>query len=321
MSRAAATVTPRERSSIGTGGIGAWLRAHRAALIATLQQFVRQPLSHLLTITVLATALAMPMGLYVMLQNIDQLLRDWGANETQLSVFLRDSVDDAGAAQVANSIARLPGVGSARLIDRRQALEEYSASSGFGEAIAALGANPLPAVVVVTPAGAGEMSMLAAQLQGLPEVESVKVDLEWVQRLRAMSSLARRMVQVIGIALALAVLFIAGNAIRVAVAQRREEIEVYKLVGATDAYIRRPFLYTGLFYGVLGALLASMIVAAIVMAVERPVRELAALYQSQYALDALSVTDVLTIAAGAGLLGLLGAWWTAAHHVRQIEVR
>jgi cell division transport system permease protein len=321
MSRAAATVTPRERSSLGTGGIGAWLRAHRAAIATTLQQFARQPVTHLLTIIVLATALAMPLGMYVLLQNLDRLLQGWGAQDTEMSVFLRDNVDDATAARLANGLANQPGVAGTRLIDRQAALEEYRTASGFGEAIAALGSNPLPAVIVVRPADGSAVATLVAQLEALPEVDSVKADLEWVQRLQGMSTLARRLVSVIGAALALAVLFIAGNAIRSAVAQRREEIEVYKLVGATDAYIRRPFLYTGLFYGVLGALLASIVIAGIVLAVARPVRELAALYQSQYALDALSLRDVMLVALAAGALGLIGAWWSAAHHVRQIEVR
>lgn len=321
MNRAAATVTPRERSSLGTGGIGAWLRAHRAAIVATLQQFSRQPLMHLLTIIVLATALAMPLGMYVLLQNLDRLLQGWGGQDTEVSVFLRDTVDDVAAARLANGVAQLPGVADTRLIDRQQALEEYRTVSGFGEAIAALGTNPLPAVIVVRPTDATVIPTLTAQLRALPEADAVKADLEWVERLQAMSALARRMVQVIGVALALAVLFIAGNAIRGAVAQRREEIEVYKLVGATDAFIRRPFLYTGLLYGIFGALLACVVVAGVVVAIERPVRELAATYQSGYSLVALAPRDIIAVAVIAGILGLVGAWWSAAHHIRRIEVR
>ncbi|MFO1436603.1 MAG: permease-like cell division protein FtsX [Gammaproteobacteria bacterium] len=321
MTRAAATVTPRQRSSLGTGGVGAWLRAHRAAIGSTLQQFGRQPLSHILTIAVLATTLILPIALFVLLHNTDKLLDGWNTHQARMSAYLRTSVDDAAAARIANTIAGISGVASAQLISREQALEEYRNASGFGEAIAALGANPLPATVIVEPAPKANLQTLLAQLRALPEVESVSFDLQWVQRLQALTDLARRVFHVLAIGIAMAVLFVASNAIRIAVAQHQEEIEIYKLVGATDAYIRRPFLYAGVIYGILGALIASTIVAALIFAVQPQVRELAQLYGSNYFLTSLDWREIGFVAASAALLGLISAWLTASHHIRQIAVR
>jgi cell division transport system permease protein len=321
MTRAAATVTPRQRSSLGTGGIGAWLRAHRAAIAATIHQFGRQPLSQLLTIAVLATTLTLPIGLFVLLHNADQLLNGWNTHQARMSAYLRTSVDDTAAARVANAIAGTAGVASAQLITREQALEEYRNSSGFGEAIAVLGANPLPATVIVEPAPQTDLQALLTQLRALPEVESVSFDLQWVQRLQAISALARRAFHLLAVGIALAVIFVASNAIRIAVAQHHEEIEIYKLVGATDAYIRRPFLYAGLIYGILGALIASAVVAGVIFVMQHQVRELAYLYGSNYALSSLDWRAVGIVAACAALLGLVSAWLTASHHIRQIAVR
>lgn len=321
MTRAAAKVTPRQRSSIGAGGLSAWLRAHRAAIAATLQQFARQPLAQGLTIAVLAVTLALPIGLYVVLANVARLTEAWDTNQTRMSVFLKTNVDDAQARRLAASLGGSAGIANVRVITRAEALDEYRAYSGFNEAIDAIGGNPLPAVLVIDPAEGADLQAIVGRLRSHPEVDTLKFDMEWVQRLQAMTALGQRAVRVIAGVLAVAVLLIAGNAIRVAVAQRREEIEVYKLVGATDAYIRRPFLYTGWLYGALAGLLACGMVAAMLAAVRTPVRRLAQLYQSAFELSDLAWPAILVVMVAAGLVGLLGAWCTAAHHIRRIDVR
>ncbi|MCG3201970.1 MAG: Cell division protein FtsX [Gammaproteobacteria bacterium] len=321
MTRPAAKVTPRQRSGIGAGGLGAWLRAHRAAIAATLQQFARQPLAHGLTVAVLAVTLALPIGLYVVLANVARLTEAWDTNQTRMSVFLKTNVDDAQARRLAASVSGSAGIANVRVISRAEALDEYRAYSGFNEAIDAIGGNPLPAVLVIDPGEGADLQAIVARLRSRPEVDTLKFDMEWVQRLQAMTALGQRAVRVIAGVLAVAVLLIAGNAIRVAVAQRREEIEVYKLVGATDAYIRRPFLYTGWLYGALAGLLACGGVAAMLAAVRAPARRLAQLYQSAFELNDLAWPAILVVMVAAGFVGLLGAWWTAAHHIRRIDVR
>lgn len=321
MTRPAAKVTPRQRRGIGAGGFGAWLRAHRAAIAATLQQFARQPLAHALTIAVLAVTLALPTGLYVVLANVERLTAAWDTNQTRMSVFLKATVDDAQAQRLAASVSGGAGIANVRVVTRAEALDEYRAYSGFSEAIDAIGGNPLPAVLVIDPADGADLQAIVARLRSQPEVDTLKFDMEWVQRLQAMTALGQRAVRVIAGVLAVAVLLIAGNAIRVAVAQRREEIEVYKLVGATDAYIRRPFLYTGWLYGALAGLIACGVVAAMLAGVRAPARQLAQLYQSAFELNGLSWPAILAVMLAAGFIGLLGAWWTAAHHIRRIDVR
>jgi cell division transport system permease protein len=302
-------------------GLRAWLRAHGNAITNVLQQLARTPLAHALTVAVLGIALALPLGLYVILHNVERLGEGWDMHTARMSLYLKTTVDDAGAARLANTIAATPGVANVQLISREEALDEYRAYSGFADALAALGGNPLPAVLLVDPAAGANLQGLVAQLRALPELDTLKFDMEWVQRLRAITALAERAVQVIAAVLAVAVLLVAGNAIRVAVAQRREEIEICKLCGATDAYIRRPFLYTGFLYGAVGGLLACAVVLAALAALVAPVARLAELYQSTFAPTGLSWRATVAVALAGGVLGLVGAWWTAAHHIRSIEVK
>jgi cell division transport system permease protein len=321
VTRPAAKITPRQRSGIGAGGLRAWLRAHRAAIAGTLQQLARQPLAHALTVAVLAVTLSLPIGLYVFIANVERLTEEWDTAETRMSVFLKTSIDDAQAQRLAAAVSGTAGIANVRVITRSEALDEYRAYSGFNDAIAAIGGNPLPAVLVVDPVDGADLQAIVARLRAQPEVDTLKFDMEWVQRLQAMTALGQRAVRVVAGVLAVAVLLIAGNAIRVAVAQRREEIEVYKLVGATDAYIRRPFLYTGWLYGALAGLLACGIVTATLAGVRDPARHLAQLYQSAFELKGLSWASIVAVMIAAGLIGLIGAWWTAAHHIRRIDVR
>jgi len=270
---------------------------------------------------VIAVALALPLGLYVLLNNIQAVSEGWDTQTSRVSLYLKTSIDDVSAARLANSLGSQPGVAKIQLITREEALKEYREQSGFGDTLAALGENPLPAVILLDPVAGADVEALAAQLRGLAEVEMVKLDLEWLQRLQAITTLAQRAVQVIATVLGFAVLIVAGNAIRIAVAQRRDEIEIVKLFGATDAFVRRPFLYSGFLYGALGGLVACGIVALALGALADPVRRLASLYEGAYALKGLSWQATIAVTLASGLLGLMGAWWTAAYHVRQIDVK
>jgi cell division transport system permease protein len=275
-----------------------------------------------MTATVIGIAVALPAGLYVLLGNVDQLRQ--GLDTTaRLSLYLEETVDDAAAEALRGRLEGRPGVASATLITRDQALDEYRRMSGFGEAVAALDHNPLPAVVVVTPAPGGdraeEVDRLAAELGGLPEVELAQYDLEWLQRLQALSAAFQRGVLVLAGVLALAVLLIVGNTIRLAIHNRRDEIEVAKLVGATDAFVRRPFLYLGLWLGLAGALLAWALVGVTIGLLQGPAGRVAALYQSGFSLTGLGMGEGLVLVAGGGLLGLAGAWVAVAQHLGDIQ--
>ena len=209
------------------------------------------------------------------------------------------------------------------LIDRAKALEEFRAKSGFGEALDALEGNPLPHTLVVRPKSGptGDVDALAGAIRRLPEVDLVQLDTAWVARLRAMLDLAGRMVDLATILLAVAVTIVIGNTIRLEINNRRVEIEVVKLVGGTDAFVRRPFLYLGLSYGLFGSIAAAMIVEGTLLALAPPVSAVAGLYGSGFRLRGLSPGETLLLLGGGLLLGWAGAWLATARHLRSIEPR
>ncbi|MDB5985031.1 MAG: cell division protein FtsX [Nevskia sp.] len=297
------------------------LQDHSRALNASLTQLMRKPIATLLTAFVIGLTLALPAGLDTVLRNLD-VVGDSLQGSMRASLFLKDSVDADRAQELSRSLGKRPGVANARYISREQALEEFKQHSGFGEALDLLKDNPLPAVIVVTPdhhAPQAQTSALLKELSNLPEVEQAQLDEKWLQRLYAILDLVQRAVLVIAAALALAVVIVIANTIRLDIERHREEIEVMKLIGAPDGFIRRPFLYTGLGYGLVGALLACAMVAGAGMLLAPPAHELAGLYDAEPALRGLAPEAVLAVFGAALVLGWLGAFWTVSRHLHQIE--
>ena len=273
-----------------------------------------------MTLAVIGIALALPAGLHALLANLQAVTAGW-QGEARLSLFLERSVPEARARALAAELRRRPDVRAVELITPEQALAEFRALSGFGEALDALDENPLPAVLAITPAedDPEALAALAARLRALPEVELAQLDLEWVRRLHAILALARRGVAVVAALLAVAVLLVVGNTIRLEIQNRREEIVVAKLIGATDGYIRRPFLYSGLWHGLIGAALAWLLVEGALTLLRGPAARLAELYGSAWRLTGLDARASLLLVAGGALLGLAGAWLAVGRHLREIE--
>jgi cell division transport system permease protein len=294
---------------------------HVRAISGTLGALARRPIGTLLTAFVIGITLALPAGLHTLVANLGRAGE--GLQGTlRASLFLSDDVTEDRAQALSREIARKPGVSAVRYISRAQALEEFRSYSGFGEALDLLKDNPLPATIVVTPDAKQPEAKTAAllkELAALPEVSQAKLDEKWLQRLYAIVDLVQRAVLLIAGALALAVLIVVGNTIRLDIENHRDEIEVMKLIGAGNGYIRRPFLYTGLWYGLAGGILACALVQAGVFALVEPARRLAGLYDSQATLQGLSFNAGVAV-FGAGLgLGWLGAFWAVSRHLRHIE--
>ncbi len=301
----------------------AWLLRHLQTLFSALGELTRNPLGSAMTAGVLGIALALPAGLYVFLDNVQAVGQNWDG-KVQISLFLKDRIDDSAADDFARSLRLRPELRHIQLITRAEALEEYRQLSGFAEALNAFEQeNPLPALVLVEPtlrySEPGAIKGLVAELGALPAVELAQFDLEWLQRLHAIIHTLKRGVVVLAALLALGVLLIVGNTIRLGIENRRAEIEIIQLVGATDAFIRRPFLYSGFCYGLLGAVMAWLLVESGLWLVRAPLAELASLYQADFLLASLSFRASLVLCLAGALLGLAGSWLALRRHLRGVE--
>lgn len=299
-----------------------WLISHAQVLLASLGRLSRAPLSNLLTAAVIGIALALPTGLHVVLDNIQQLSQGWDGS-AQISLFLKDSVSDKEAISLARRLSLRPEVEESNAITRTQALEEFQRFSGFGQALEALTENPLPAVVVIKPTQTHsqpeKIEQLVASLDQQIEVDFAQLDVQWVKRLYSIMEIARRGVLVVAALLALAVLLVIGNTIRLDIQNRRDEIVIGKLVGATNAFIRRPFLYSGIWYGLTGGIIAWAMIGLSLLIIREPVERLASLYQSGFQLQGLDFSATLTLLFLASLLGLAGSWLSVGRHLSSIE--
>ena len=298
-----------------------WLARHAQVSLGSLGCLARNPLGSLMTIAVLGIALALPTGLLVLLGNLQQVVADW-EGPASISLFLHMEVDDEQAGALAERIEADPKSGGVQLITREAALAEFRQYSGFGAALDALDSNPLPALILVKPAtegDPGEAEALTEHLAKLPEVELAQLDRQWVERLHGITEIARRGSWLIAGLLALGVLLIIGNTIRLEIQGRRDEIVISKLVGATDGFVRRPFLYHGLWLGLLGGVTAWILVASAVVTLDPPISRLAGLYHSGFRLLGPDLLDSAALLAAGALTGLIGAWLAVGRHLSAIE--
>lgn len=303
---------------------GTYFSRHAQALLSALGRLIRQPLGTVLTIFVIAIALALPSTLWLLVKNARIAAGDV-TDSIELSVFFKTDVPLAKAEQLAEAARQRPGVEEATLISADEALEEFRQYSGFGAALDALQGNPLPHVITLRPdvayANPQGIESLKRYLSAWPEVETVQFDGEWVRRLTAILDLLRNVFAVFAIVLGVGVLAVVGNAIRLEIRARRSEIEVTKLVGGTNAFVRRPFLYEGVIFGLLGGAAAVGIVSLAVASLIEPVGRLASLYGGRYALVGIEPLEALVLISGGTLLGVLGAWLGAARLIARIEAR
>jgi cell division transport system permease protein len=303
-------------------GVEAWLGRHAQTLIGSLGRIVRNPLATAMTVAVIAVALALPIFFNVLLQNTRSATAHWN-QAFELSVYLTRKAGPERAEALAKQLRGRPDVAEVRVITADQALAEFRTSSGFGKALDALDGNPLPNTLIVTPtlaASTPEATVaLKTSIETLADVDAVQLDTEWVQRLNAMLDVLRRVLWLTGGLLGLSVVLVVGNTIRLDILNRRDEIEVMKLVGATDGFARRPFLYSGVWYGLGGGVGAVIVVGLAVGMLSGPLGRLASLYGSQFQLKGLSFGSVARILALSVALGWLGSWIAATRHIRAVE--
>ncbi len=301
-----------------------WLLRHVQALLGALGRLARSPLASVMTVFAIALALAMPLALKLLVDNLRTATGNF-ADAVDLTVYLKTDVKLEKAQQLARNARLRRGVATIKLVPADEGLAEFREHSGFGEALQALEGNPLPHVLNVRPAAdsstPAQMENMKRYFAAWPEVESVQVDNEWVQRFSNILLVLSRLMLLGAFLLGFGVVAIIGNTIRLEILNRRAEIEVTKLVGGSNAFVRRPFLYTGALYGLVGAVLALGLVSLGIALISGPANRLAELYGSGFKLQGAGPLDIGVLLLGALGLGLFGAWLSAGRQLAAIEPR
>jgi cell division transport system permease protein len=307
-----------------TRQLSAWLAQHRAVAQETLTRLSQQPVATLMTVAAVAIALALPAALLVVLDNVKTLGGDW-QRSAAVSVFLEPSVAESQGEQVRQQLQQRPEIESTALISRAAGLAEFRTYSGLGGALEQLTENPLPVVLEVelrpTALRPERLQPVLDAIEALPEVAFLREDAEWAQRFQAILGLLRSAIALLALLLGLGVLLVIGNTIRLEIENRRDEIQIMSLVGATRAFARRRFLYSGAWYGLFGGLAAWLLVSLMVWVLASEADTLAQLYQRSFAIKGLDPLAVATLLLGAVLLGITGSWIAVSRHLGLNQAR
>ncbi|MBF7052755.1 cell division protein FtsX [Halomonas sp. KAO] len=299
-----------------------WLRHHRAMCLDSAWRLLRTPVASLVTMLAIAIAMVLPAGLWLTLDSARLLDAELTESAT-LTAYLAPGGGDGEAARIDEALGAQPGVARTRLITAAEGMAEFQQALGLEDALERLDDNPLPASVVVTPEAPAPETVraLAESLAAIPGVEEVRLDLAWIERLRSLAELGQRVTLALAVLFGGGVLLVVGNTIRLAVESRRKEIEVVTLIGATHGFVRRPFLYSGAWYGLGGGLLAWGLLTLGGEWLATPVSALAASYGASFSLPRLGVGGSASLVGCSMLLGWLGAWMAVSRHLAEVKPR
>ncbi|MEN9704588.1 MAG: hypothetical protein RLZZ393_467 [Pseudomonadota bacterium] len=302
--------------------MSAWLGRHLQALLSAAGRFARAPFSTAFTVLVIAVALTLPAGLGLLVGSVRAASGNF-ANAVEVTVYFKRGTSLDAVGKHAQEAAAQPGIQSTRVVPADEALETFRRDSGFGDALGSMTENPLPHVLVVQPSAdarrAVDIDALKQRLSGWKDAEIVQVDADWIQRLNAILDLLRRVLLGTAALLGLGVVAVIGNTVRLEILNRRAEIEITKLVGGSNAFVRRPFLYTGVLYGALGAALASVLVLGACYLLAAPVAVLAQSYGSEFRIASPTLPQLAGMLALGAALGWIGAFLSATRHLARIE--
>lgn len=288
---------------------------HCQAAVNSLGQFSRTPLASLMTCLVIGIALALPTALFVALKNFENISGNF-QQSMQITLYLKPESTETDITKLISNLKTRPDIASVISVSPAQGLKELQQTSGFQGALLELADNPLPWTVLVQPNTPENLNSLTSELQALPLVSSLQVDKLWVERLASLMSLSQRAFYAVAIFLGLAVFLIINNVIRSTTQQNHREIEIIKLIGGTYGFIRRPFLYTGAIYGLLGGIAAWQLVDILLLVLKDPVHRLTTLYNSQFLLTGIGLSNTLILLGSSMLLGLLGSWLAVTRHLK-----
>ncbi len=308
-----------QRSSVSTR-IQLYFQRHAQAFFNSLGRMKAAPLASAMTVMVIGIALALPMGLYIVVKNLRGFDQQW-QNATQVSVFLKRALSDERLQGFLDELGANADIAQFKYQSPEQALEEFSNIADIGDSLDVLADNPLPGVVIIQAAHseAQAIDSLVSSLEQKPEVDFVQLDRRWLDRLYAIVDIGKRGVLVLACLLGLAVLLVVGNTIRLNIEGRRAEIQITKLIGGTDSFVRRPFLYSGFWYGLFGGVFALVLINVAFFAIRSPIKALAKLYDQGFGVIAVDLSTAAAVVLGAVLLGWLGSWLAVSRHLREIQ--
>lgn len=299
------------------------IHLHLRSLLTSLGQMVQAPWGHFATAMVIALALALPFGGNLLLQNVKQLSHQLDA-PGQITLYLQPGTPDATIQQMIQTLKTDPDIQTVDFISAAQGLSDFAKYTGFQDTLSQFTDNPIPPVITLLPTAAmlnddTSLQPLLVRMQQLPNVMQAQLDLTWLKRLNAWIAVGERLILILAVMFTLGILFIIGNTIRLATQERKEEIFVMKLLGATDGFIRRPFLYLGSLYGCIGSIIAWILLGLMILFLQNPASHVASLYGSQVTLEGLTLQGSLTLILGGSLLGWLAAWFSTNRFIRQID--
>ncbi|QEW30445.1 permease-like cell division protein FtsX [Erwinia billingiae] len=299
---------------------GGWQEQWRYALRGTLSDMWRQPLATLLTVMVIAISLTLPSVCYMVWKNVNQAAAQWYP-APQLTVYLSKTLDDDAAEGVVSQLKKEDGVDKVNYLSREEAMGEFRNWSGFGGAMDMLEQNPLPAVAIITPKlnfqNDNTMTNLRDRVSKVQGVDEVKMDDSWFARLAALTGLVGQVAAMIGVLMIAAVFLVIGNSVRLSIFARRDTINVQKLIGATDGFILRPFLYGGALLGFAGALLSLILSEVLVFRLESVVTQVAAVFGTTFNLTGLAWDESLLLLLVSAMIGWIAAWLATVQHLRR----
>lgn len=315
----------RPKKNASSGKLSAWKNQFIHAMAFSLKRLWFNSISTWITLATIAIALSLPTSLHILLKNL-QTLTDDKREVPTITLFLKQNITEQQALDRTELLSELPEVDKARSISKDEALEDFRELTGFAEALETLGENPLPHVILVTPRLSilgnteADLEQFSRKLKSYSEVDSVQIDIKWVQKLRTILSIADRIVLVVSLLLGITVLLVIGNTIRLDIENRKEEIQVSRLIGATNSYIRRPFVLGGIWFGLFGGILSLVIVHSALLLLISPVQSLAEHYGSSFVLSGLDFEMTFKILVASVLLGIIGAWLAVSRYLWQGDV-
>ena len=300
----------------------AYLHIHAHAMFSSLGRLFRNSFTTFMAITIMAIAISLAAGFYLLIANMQQFTGEIESSQ-QISLFLKTSVSDEAGKQLAKQLRKNTLLNDVTLISKKQALIDFKQYSGFGDALNVLDKNPLPVVLKVSPKDAlkdiSSIEKLITEFNQLPQVDFTQLDMQWIERLQSIMQFIQRGATLLSILLGIAVLFITGNTIRLELQNRRDEVLIAKLVGATHSFIQRPFLYTGFWLGFLSGVVAWILLNIMILVLQSPVENLSILYNSDFKILYLNATESILLLIIASCLGILGAWSVLHYQLQQIK--